>query len=124
MDYSMRSKERSIRRKKQVHTQRIIVCAAIAVLIILFSIIFGSRFAYADETESGMVSQKYFKSITIESGDTLESIASAYISSEYKNTSQYINEVKKMNRMLDDEIKTGNSLIIPYYEYTMTVAAK
>lgn len=122
MDYSTRSKERYIQRKKQVKAQRIILCVLIVLTVIILSIIFGSKFAYADASDPQMASQKYFKSITIQPGDTLTSIAEEYISAEYQNTSQYINEVKRMNYMLDDDIQTGDSLIIPYYGYIIEVA--
>lgn len=122
MDYSTRSQQRVIQRRKQVRIQRIVIGAVIVIAVVILSIIFGSKFAYADSSDPGMTSQKYFKSITIESGDTLTSIASENISSEYKNVQQYINEVKRMNYMLDDEINVGDSLIVPYYGYTVEVA--
>ncbi len=122
MDYNMRSKERNEKRKKQVRTQRTILGAVIILLVVLLSIIFGSRFAYAENQQQNIKAQKYFKSITIASGDTLESIADQYINSEYRSTKQYVNEVKQMNHMLDDEIKTGDSLVIPYYGYVLEVS--
>lgn len=122
MDYSTRSREHNIERKKKVQLQRIALCVLIVLTVIILSIIFGSKFAYADASEPQMVSQKYFKSITIQPGDTLSSIAENYMSTEYKNAAQYINEVKRMNSMLDDEIQTGDNLIIPYYGYAIEVA--
>ncbi len=122
MDYSTRSHERYLKRKKQVRMQRITLAAVIVIAVVILSIIFGTRFAYADSSEPDMVSQKYFKSIVIQPGDTLTSIAEEHISSDYKDIKQYINEVKRTNYMLDDDLHAGDSLIVPYYQYTIEIA--
>lgn len=102
--------------------QRITLAAVIVIAVVILSIIFGTRFAYADSSEPDMVSQKYFKSIVIQPGDTLTSIAEEHISSDYKDIKQYINEVKRTNYMLDDDLHAGDSLIVPYYQYTIEIA--
>ena len=59
---------------------------------------------------------KYYKSILIEKGDTLWTIAERYISEEYASKTNYIEEVKHMNNLRTDEIHAGNYLVIPYYD--------
>lgn len=58
---------------------------------------------------------KYYTSIEVEYGDTMWDIASRYCSRPYNDYNAYINEVMRINRMLEPEIKAGNTLIVPYY---------
>ena len=68
------------------------------------------------KNENSQASYKYYKSITIENGDTLWSIAQEYMDdSHYGSINEYINEVKQMNTLYNDDITYGQHLIIPYY---------
>ena len=58
---------------------------------------------------------KYYKSVLIESGDTLWSIAAKYKAAGM-NTSSLVEEIKRMNGLSNDQIIAGNYLIIPYYQ--------
>lgn len=58
---------------------------------------------------------KYYKSVLIESGDTLWSIAAKYKAAGM-NTSSVVEEIKRMNGLSNDQIIAGNYLIIPYYQ--------
>lgn len=58
---------------------------------------------------------KYFKSIVIEDGDSLWSIATEYISEEYESINDYIVELKTMNQLDDDTIHSGQNIVIAYY---------
>lgn len=58
---------------------------------------------------------KYYKSITIESGDTIWSIAQQYMDDDYLSVNDYIEEVEAINDISSDKITAGNSIIIPYY---------
>lgn len=58
---------------------------------------------------------KYYTTITVESGDTLWSIAQEYRTVEYGTTQEYINEVKEINHITGDDITCGCYLTIPYY---------
>lgn len=56
---------------------------------------------------------KYFQNYIVEEGDTLWNIALVYSNnSDYKS---YIKEVISINHLLSDDIKAGDSLVIPYY---------
>lgn len=59
--------------------------------------------------------QKYFKSILIEKGDSLWSIAQSNISSEWKSVEAYIDEIMELNKLSSDIIHEGNYISIPYY---------
>lgn len=59
---------------------------------------------------------KYYTNITIESGDTLWSIASEHMCNEYDSVEAFISEIKTINNITDDSlILAGGNLIIPYY---------
>lgn len=61
------------------------------------------------------VDYKYYRSILIEAGDSLWSIAEENMGVEYIDSSVYVAEVKNINHLQDDNITAGNYLIIPYY---------
>ena len=59
---------------------------------------------------------KYYKSIEITNGDTLWSIANDHFDSAYyKNTREYVSEIKKVNNLTSEKIVAGSYIIIPYY---------
>lgn len=87
-------------------------------LVITFSISLNG-FRSDAKDDSVKTSYKYYKSITIDNNDTLWSIAAQYMDEEhYDSMNDYINEVKNMNSLTDDEIQYGEHLIIPYYDDT------
>lgn len=59
--------------------------------------------------------EKYFTSITVETGDTLYTIAEKYYTEEYKSIESYISEIKRVNGIRSDYIQQGAFLTIPYY---------
>ena len=89
----------------------LIFCFSIA-LVMLLIIIFRTINTHAAPAE---VMTKYYTSIRVESGDTLWSIASDYITDEYKDMNEYIHEICSINHIFKDEIYAGEYLIIPYY---------
>ena len=66
--------------------------------------------------------KKYFTSIEIEEGDTLWEIAGEYMTPEYRNRQEYINEVRKMNNITGSTILAGSRLFIPYYAQEASVS--
>lgn len=54
-------------------------------------------------------------SVSIETGDSLWSIASRYYSEEFSSLQDYISEIKRMNCMTGDTIYAGGYLLVPYY---------
>jgi|GEM_PF-4158685 len=57
-----------------------------------------------------------FKSIVVECGDTLSSIAARETDGTAEAVSAFIKETKRMNSMADDCIKTGNYICVPTYQ--------
>ena len=64
-----------------------------------------------------MPEYKYYKSITVNYGDNLWTIANdMYSSDHYDDINDYITEVCNINNLADaSDIIAGKSLIVPYY---------
>ena len=86
------------------------------ILIILFVVL---AFAFSSKAKDGsMELNKYYKSITIEYGSSLYSIACEYADSSKGTIDDYINEVRSINHLSEEEdIYSGQNIIIPYYSY-------
>lgn len=97
--------------------QRIMVIAVLAVTacaLIGFGSFLGSSTQASDDTN-----YKYYTSVEVKNGDTLWDIASEHITEEYKSLQEYVIEVKALNGLQSDSIKSGQSLVIPYYSEEM-----
>lgn len=71
----------------------------------------------ASNLEGGIEERyQYYTCYTIQSGDTLRSIASTYITQEYPSIDSYVKEICVMNKIENpNEIRIGYTLILPYY---------
>ena len=93
----------------------------IAVLLILAcSFSFGSFFSSAHDVQAKTGSDlKYFKSVRIEKGDTLWTIAQTYCTREEDSIYDYMNELAQINGIDSasmDYLREGDYLTIVYYE--------
>ena len=59
-----------------------------------------------------------YKSIEIQSGDTLWDIAAAAKPDAYDSTAGYVQVIKDMNQLESDHIESGQHLIIEYYNHS------
>ena len=57
--------------------------------------------------------------MTLAYGETLWDLSEDYIDyEEYKDKKEYIDEVQSINHLAEeDSIRTGQTLIVPYYSY-------
>ena len=86
------------------------IASFIIIGIILFTVFLPSK------SNQDIVANKYYKSIQIQKGDTLWSIATENMDvNYYKNTSEYVKEIKTINALVSDRVTAGNYIIIPYY---------
>ncbi len=59
---------------------------------------------------------KYFTSVLVMPGESLDDIAKRYISIEYKDLDEYKDEVRQMNYLdYDCNIHIGEYIVVPYY---------
>ena len=112
----LRSYRRKIRRQKEIR-RNIFLAVTAAVILVIFAFSYHTLTSAAS-TSTDDISYKYFTSIQVETGDTLWSIAEEYGDDiHYASNKEYINEVKMMNKLSNDEIVSGQYLIIPYFSY-------
>lgn len=98
-------------KKRWIYNNRIMLTIWIAIFLIL-SIIGSKHYVHADKSEEY---EKSFISIEISEGDTLTSIAKEYAISEAEY-SNYMEEVRNINSLMDDSIQAGCYLMIPIYQ--------
>lgn len=84
----------------------------ILALLVLLSMYFFSKTVTAQR--EGRRS-KLVTSVEIKKGDTLWSIASRYITDEYDDINEYIEEIMRSNGLTSETIHAGNHIIVPYY---------
>lgn len=105
-----------IKRKKQVAKRKMILLLAAVLIITIGSIVFGSIFTVAKDPKADVPQYKYYKSIIIESGDSLWSIAEEYRTDAYSNNQEYIDELKQLNGLTSETIHAGQHLLVAYYD--------
>lgn len=111
-----RIRNNKLRRKRQLR-HHIIMFMVTVLLITGFSVCFFS-FKTKAQNETEEVAYKYYKSIVVDSGDTIWDYAEEYAHEDYYDSYEsYIKEVIRINAMQDDSIQSGQYLIIPYYSY-------
>ena len=103
-------RSRGENRKKQ--KSFFVIALSMLLFIIICSACFGTIRAQAADEASAY---KYYTSIQITSGQTLNGIADIYMTDDYKNTSAYIEEVCMINHIFPDDIHEGEYLTVPYY---------
>lgn len=99
----------------QAARKRMLILLASMLMITIGSIIFGSSFTSAQAQEAEEV-YKYYKSIVIEKGDSLWSIAQEYMTSDYDSTLEYIDELIQLNSLTTETIHEGQHLLVAYYD--------
>ena len=99
-------------RRRQMIFRRICLISSI---ILSTVILIGAAGILSHAEDSDNVHYyKYYTSVTVMPGDTLSSIAEEY-GFNYDDTMQHVDEIKFCNRMNEDTIYAGSSLIVPYY---------
>lgn len=108
-----RIRNNKIRRQRQLRKNMLLGTLTICIVCILAITVGG--FLSKAKADNEEVYYKYYKSIQIEEGDTLWSLAEENMNGQYKNSNVYIKEVMDMNAMSDDTIVAGEYIVIPYY---------
>lgn len=101
------------RNRRNAAIKRIRRFSAAVILVLCVCLSFGTFLASAHESETNPV-HTYYKSVRIQPGDTLWSIAEDTMTSEYDSVSEYVEVLKDMNGLTSDNIQSGANLIIAY----------
>ena len=113
---SARANESMRRRQEELRRQKRIITFAAIILISVIAILCSSIKAFTkSENEMGNITKMY-TSIRVEAGDTLWDIAERYNICSDLSREQYIEELKNINHLSDDEIHSGEYLVVSYYE--------
>lgn len=92
-----------------------ILMALTSAVMIMASCFGNSLFNSMAQEEQRTELYRYYKSITIESGDSLWSIADEYNTHYSMDNREYVHELKKMNCLREDTIHTGQYLTVLYF---------
>jgi len=112
---SERANESLKKREAVVRRQRHVVAIGI-IIIISLGILLGTGMNALASSKADVASyNKYYKSIRIEAGDTLWTIADEYIEDFNIDKTEYIKEICKINNICEDEISSGDYIIVAYY---------
>lgn len=109
-----RIRNNKLKRKRQLQNN----IMKFVLTIILISCLSVCLFSFKTRAQSddAEISYKYYKSVSVSAGDTLWDYAVKYADEAfYDSYETYITEVMNINALSDDSIKSGQSIIIPYY---------
>lgn len=108
------------RRARAIAKRRMILLLAAVLLITVGSVVFGSFFANeGSSVKAHDATYTAYKSIEIESGDSLWSIAEEYTTDDFENTADYVKELKRLNNLTSDTIHEGQYLLVGYEMETL-----
>ena len=114
-----RRSERRIRinrmKRRRELRKHILTLALTFVLVITCSMMFFTVKTKAQNRDEAIY-YKYYKSITVNRGDSLWTYAAEYADEDHYDSYQnYIDEVLQMNSLSSEDITTGQHLVVPYY---------
>ena len=91
----------------------------VAILLIIFvslGILLGTSISALASSKADVASyNKYYKSVRVEAGDTLWTIADEYIADLNIDKQEYIAEICTLNNISKDDIYTGDYIVVAYY---------
>lgn len=96
--------------KRNHHRFLVLVCMLAAV-----GMIFRGVYAVNADEKVHEKRYKYYTSVYVDRDETLWNIASEYMSTEYADIRDYMDEVKSINHLTDDELQYGTTICVPYY---------
>lgn len=95
-----------------------------AMVVLLAAVIFiiqVGRMPFIKANANEMPRYKYYTCIKVSRGETLWDIADEYITEEYKDKRDYIDEVIKINQLTSDWLPYGDIIVVPYYSSELIV---
>lgn len=103
------------RRKRTVLKEKIYLILIAVFIVVICSFTFGGIFTTAHgNAQEAPFEYKYYKSIELQEGDTLWSIAENYRTDDIHSTASYVEELKRINHLHSDSIEESNYLTVAY----------
>lgn len=107
----MRVRKNIKRKRKMFLTKSAMIIFSMCLIVGI--LVFADRGTVRANEESKSDANKYYKSIQIETGDTLWSIAGDHKDKE--SIREFIDDVMEINNLESDDITACNYLTVPYY---------
>lgn len=103
-------------RERQVQKQKSILysCCIVVVVVLIVVVLVGIR-NNSMEAKASVDGKYIYKSVLVESGDTLWSIASEHQDDYLGSLDEYVEEIKDINNLGTGYIDAGEYIIIPVY---------
>lgn len=86
-----------------------------SLLLLCLAVIAVLRFTSVDASADVPERYKYYTNVYVDRDTTLWGVAQEYISDEYANARAYMEEVKSINHLPDDQLIYGTTICVPYY---------
>ena len=112
---SEKANETLRKREAVVRRQRSIIAIVIIALISIGILLGTSINVLASSKEDPAAYNKYYKSVQVEYGDTLWTIADEYIQDLNIDKTEYIAEICALNHIEADDIVAGEYIVVSYY---------
>ena len=103
------------RREAVVRRQRSIIALVIIVLVSLGILLGTGINVLASAKADPAAYNKYYKTVRVEYGDTLWTIADEYIQDLNIEKTEYIAEICALNQIQADDIQAGEYIVVAYY---------
>ena len=103
-------------RRRKSYIKKLALSIFVTIFVLGFSTFYNTRYVDAHSNSyNNSGKTKYYKTIEIDSGDTLWNIAEKYMDNHYDSVYTYIEELKEINGLSSDDIQDGQFLMISYY---------
>lgn len=101
--------------KKQKHILVTSIASLAFLTLLTIAVVFvGTTITPQARTESPRI--KYYTTLTVGASDSLYDISEKYMSGEYTDVNDFMNEICQINHIYDaDHLQVGTQIIIPYY---------
>ncbi len=109
------------KRRREIMRTKFLIAIAVIIVIAVFLIFMIPQRVGASSNIEQVETQKVYKSVEIQTGDSLWSIASDYYNDDYTSIhyddiNDYIKELKSMNSLSGDVIHSGANITVAYYK--------
>ncbi|MCR5469190.1 MAG: LysM peptidoglycan-binding domain-containing protein [Lachnospiraceae bacterium] len=113
--YTRNNRAEKRRRTRRINIIKKSIIFSLTLVVALFGLMFlafsGNDRTYASEEKV----YEYYKTVTVNSGDTLWSIADEYSYGNYDSVNDRIEELVRLNNLKGTEIHAGEKIVVKYY---------